>query len=201
MEGYRDLAKRIAETKLAGEVDLGWEEIFAYLRGKKPKHPRPGIRVLNVFADYFSALNSAKDDPSVPRVLFDNVLVPAVPRFVVVQEHDWIRPQPYASGEDGNKVEYELPCRALANSDISITALTIKKGGSCVKNHHLGWEFVLVTEGRVALHLDGEKEPILCGRREYLQYLSARPHFIENKADGDSKLLVIRFNELTDSAL
>jgi quercetin dioxygenase-like cupin family protein len=180
-DAFKALANRITTQKPSMAHALS-----RYLRGQRPAPEPRGLEVLELFANYFN----------IPRVLLDNALVPPVQRCVVIRNNhrDRIKPPRYTRQDEGVKARYRLPCRALANSDISITVLTLEHGGACRENSHLGYELLVCLDGCVSLEMDG-KPPVKCEENEYVHYRSRYSHQVRNVDEGHSEVLVIRFNE------
>jgi len=196
IEGLRKLADIVAADDEAKREGFSAQDVFRYFRGQPPEKRPPSVRDLEIFGGHFR----------IPRVLFDNVLVPPVPRCVVVRDtdRDRIMPPPYTQlGDTGHLSRYRLPCRALASSDIAITFLQLDPGGRSSWNHHMGFEFIYCLTGGVKLLLEdsasNEPKTIPCTAGEYIHYRSRFRHQIKNDGDEVSDLLVIRFNELDGS--
>lgn len=147
---------------------------------------------LQLLADYFK----------IPRVLLDGVLIPAVPRSVVVRNNgrDRILPPAIDEKHTGHGTVYRLPCRALADSDISITFLSWGKANCCCQdNGHMGYEFALCLSGTIRVELSGSV-PELLEANQCAHYRSSIMHRLEC-VKAPAEVLVIRFNELDPASM
>lgn len=141
----------------------------------------------------------------IPRVLLDGYLATTALRVVVVRGaktarknelKDWVEPLQGARGSGAARVEYLLPARSLANSDMSMTLLNLEASGHSDWNHHPGFELVLPIRGRVHVEFrDDQQQPTeSVGEEALLVYRSAYSHRVCNSHSGESRLLVMRFN-------
>lgn len=200
----REIAKEIEQESRRSERSSEWIE--RVLHGERLGKGRAAtVEDLQIFADFFR----------IPRVLLDNCLLPAVPRSVAVRANDCDRIDPprHIPTDRASGAEYKLPCRALADSDIAVTFLDLPKGRSSPLNRHSGCEFTLCLEGAAKVTLwDGnpnldhnkhipELSSSTCAKDEYVHYRSDKYHKVENVANGRTKLLIIRFNEIFETDL
>lgn len=132
-----------------------------------------------------------------PRVLFDDALVPAIPRCAVIRRSDgWIEPPPHDARVNANS-RYFLPCRKLAGSRVELNLLEFENGlGESTMNRHPGFELILVLEGSVHITVcdDDRKvefeEDVSTG--SYAGFSSEKFHQLRNTSQGTTKVLVMR---------
>jgi quercetin dioxygenase-like cupin family protein len=140
----------------------------------------------------------------IPEFLLAGFAHPAASNAVVVRKEEF-RPTaaPLPSG-----FEHDVPCRSLSCSDISIARATFtsvgpRTDGAPVRpvdrapNRHPGSEAILLLEGAITLHFDGEEKPACALSREGPQLVHfdcSRRHWVENsEPDKTARFFVIRF--------
>jgi quercetin dioxygenase-like cupin family protein len=89
-------------------------------------------------------------------------------------------------------VDYKLPRRALACSDIAITRLLLSKGARCPPNHHPGSEMLLPLSGEVEILIEGRKPIRVVANQHIAHYTSELSHEVV-ASKGSAEVLVIRF--------
>jgi hypothetical protein len=140
----------------------------------------------------------------IPEYVLYSFAQPAVGNVIAVRAEDFVR-VPQEVLPDG--VEYQLPRRNLACSDISIALVTIAPTPSSTldkpKHHgttearHPGFEAILVRRGRVDVYFGAEVAPactLTADTTQLCHFDSSVAHRIENpSATEEAELLVIRF--------
>ncbi|MBL8827522.1 MAG: cupin domain-containing protein [Planctomycetaceae bacterium] len=138
-----------------------------------------------------------------PPVLLDGYAAPPALRVVFVrgamtghsqQYRDWVQPPVGASGS-AIGADYWIPSRTLANSDMSVTLLSLKPGGCSSWNHHPGIEAVVPLCGSVRVEFqniqDANSEP--CGTEGMLVYKSSESHRVSCTGCETAQVIVMRF--------
>lgn len=162
----------------------------------------------------------------VPRILLDGYLSPPALRIVAVRGaaevvptrvtvegsaaagggSDWVRPPADEQAKNVGALEYMIPSRVLANSDISVVLLVLRERSFTSWNHHPGFEAVIPLDGQVTVEF--RKKPLdeadvppsdPAGPEEVLLYRSTTSHrvrFHQAGSGGKARVIVIRFNIL-----
>lgn len=142
---------------------------------------------------------------SVFELLAYGFLFPSIPGHVVVKRHQ--KPSHWAALREiverfkirkpipVESVNYRLPRRTLACSDVSVARLRLYKGVTGPDNHHPGSELLIPLEGKVAVRIyEGKRvarQLTLTARQHIAHHTSQKPH--ELLALEDAQVLVIRF--------
>lgn len=143
-----------------------------------------------------------------PRVLLDGYLAPPALRVVAIRggqfasadfPQDWTIPTDGARGEGAMAVEYYIPSRTLANSDMSIVLLDLDVDGHTDYNAHPGFEMVITIAGATRVEFKDatlqEKFGATGDQDTLLVYHSSPSHRLCNaNAEAHSRALVMRFN-------
>jgi quercetin dioxygenase-like cupin family protein len=91
-------------------------------------------------------------------------------------------------------IQYEVPRRSLACSDLSVCWLKLEARTSTDLNQHMGCELLLPLSGQVAVEYGDCGE--ICRLSELsgvAHYVSSRKHLIHNPGDKAAEMLLIRF--------
>jgi quercetin dioxygenase-like cupin family protein len=128
-----------------------------------------------------------------PMLLSDFLFRTFRPSVAVRRPHDWVDVKPDLVGLYG--VSYQVPCRRLADTDISITSLLLQPGASTPANRHPGHEVIVPLEGAVVVHIDRKDTPVRTGEHLAAHYFSRQIHAVENAGKEPARMLVLRFYE------
>ena len=141
-----------------------------------------------------AALIELARDLQLAPILFAGFLVPAIPNLVVGRIEDRLK---IGSAAFGNKpgVEYEIPSRNLAGSDIAVTFLTLDQEAVCQKNRHPGFELLLPIKGACQVWFEDREHPLICNEGHFAHYRSTTTHWVEQVGAKPAKLFVIRFHQ------
>lgn len=181
----------------------------------------------------------------VPRILLDGFCAPAAQRMIVVRgamtdftgpskltagssppasemlPADWIRPRGNPNGPTAHDIQYFLPVRTLANSDISVTLIDLDARGHSSWNRHPGFEAVIPLRGVISIEFQTPKEghvgkiPEGVSINDWTErlsqdgdtdvpltvfvYHSSYMHRVVNDSEGHSaRAMIMRFNVVTD---
>ena len=196
------LAQRIAQFCAFRGVRL--EEFYSKLteshRGSEIADAMNGDSVV-LTAEHLEFLGTLF---KIPRVLLDDVFVPALPHHVVVRKDDWIQAPPFRN-QGGTNSEYSLPSCTLIGCDIAINRLVLspkeKAKAMSPWNDHPGSEVVVCLDGEAELtYNDATSQPTKLGREELVHYESERLHLVRNIGNAPNDLLILRFYDATSMA-
>jgi quercetin dioxygenase-like cupin family protein len=132
-------------------------------------------------------------------VLLCSFIFPSVDKCVTVrrsgrpEDHDLakISSQEFRDLPEG--VVYEIPCRKLAFSDVSIAFVSLDPGGSTIESRHPGTEFLLVLKGEVEVKIKRAPESRTVKRYCFLHFSSRVAHTVANTGDIEAEVLIVRF--------
>lgn len=140
----------------------------------------------------FQDINSLADAIEVPSVLLAPFMFPAVPGCAVVRIPDDLIPVRSPPDVDG-KVNYWMPRRTLAGSQMTICVLVLGEREASPWNDHPGSELAFPLCGRISVEL-GSHDKHVVSPYEYAHFHSSRPHRITNVSKGEAKVLVVRMD-------
>jgi len=121
-------------------------------------------------------------------LLFD-YLFPAERGAIVVRRGELV---PMKSSLLPDGVEYGIPPRRLAISDIAAFQLAMPGSGRTHENHHPGTELCVALHGQITVTIEGEKDPIKVQHGQYVHFDSSKRHQVEGK---NAEAFVVRFYE------
>jgi len=125
----------------------------------------------------------------------------AVPGMIVLRDapSDFRQIAGLFAGEEAN-VDFYLPIRNLSCADMSLAKVVLKAGSTTGRNHHPGYEAILMVSGEVSVFFEGDTpENVISSEDGRLcHFNSARTHRIVNTGSEPAEFLVIRFHREGD---
>jgi quercetin dioxygenase-like cupin family protein len=105
------------------------------------------------------------------------------------------------SASPGQDIEFHVPCRRLAGSDVAAQFVCLGPGTESRPNAHPGSELLMPLFGKpiqVTVERDGAKPDCFeldPAKRQYLHFASRCRHVVENRGDSPATVFVVRFFE------
>jgi quercetin dioxygenase-like cupin family protein len=127
----------------------------------------------------------------VQRWLFSDFLFPAFRYAVGVDVRTDMR---RVTDRNLGELDYWVPSRHLAYSDVTIARVELAPGAESPKNRHPGFELLKPLEGKVMVRHRGTPSPVV-GKDEYVYFRSRVAHQVVNPGTERASVLVLRFLE------
>ncbi len=92
----------------------------------------------------------------------------------------------------GSNATYLVPCRRLADTEVTVAALTLPPGGFTPETRHPGYEILLPLEGQVALKFGHTVTNVDARHTAFAHFRSTQRHYLENPGDEPARIVIIR---------